>query len=706
MLLTTWPAFVPVLGQEAELPLLRLAELQARAIAHTTTEIKARTRGVVTLTLASHQSFVMQDGDTGMYAFFADAQTARSHAQAGLVPGVEVEVEGTVQAGRLAPTFRAFAVRVLGPAPLPPARPATWADLQSGRADCLRVTVQGVVQSVELGTDPGQATHALALPDGRAVATLPLLAERGPEQLVDAAVRVSGVCLAIFNRRSELLGMNVRSNLAGDLVVDKAAPADPFAGPLAPLDRLQPYSPGGFSLHRQRIAGVVTFAQPGIGYYVQAGRRAVRVRTSRRAALAPGDEVNVAGFTEMVGTRLELRDAVFLKTGVAPVPEPVEVTPAEVLARWHPAMDSARTDFDGRLVSLRGRLEKITAAVEGDGARLYLDCAGQVISAALDDPGGTAALRLGSELRVTGICLVSYPDGDPARGFPQPQSFSLVLRGGADVAVLRAASWWTSRRLGYALGWLGAGLVLALLWVVALRRRVAVQASRLALEMRARRDAALEHDATLRERTRLAADLHDTLEQALTGVAFRVEAIVVSRAKGQDTPETLDQVRRLLASVREDVRRSVWNLRATALEGHTLPEALTILAERSGAGSAVLLTVETDGPARELPEFVAGNLLLLAQEAMTNALKHAAPRRIAVRVAFTDKAVTLAVSDDGRGFDPARSVGPEAGHFGLQGMRERVKRLGGTLEITSIPGGGTRLVATVPVHALDADVAA
>jgi signal transduction histidine kinase len=248
-------------------------------------------------------------------------------------------------------------------------------------------------------------------------------------------------------------------------------------------------------------------------------------------------------------------------------------------------------------------------------------------------------------------------------------------------------------------------LAVTLGWNWLLRRKVEQRSLQLADEMRARREAAVEFEATLRERQRLAADLHDTLEQGLTGIAFRVETMVVQRDKAQDNSENLERVRHLLSGVREDVRRSVWNLRADALEGHTLAEALQASADRLSGQSNLIVAVETEGASRELPDLIAGNLLLLAQEAMTNALKHGDPRSILVRLVFADDTLRLTVEDDGRGFDTAQMATPREGHFGIQGMRERVKRLGGIFEVSSAPGKGTRISVSVPIETTESVLA-
>jgi signal transduction histidine kinase len=277
-------------------------------------------------------------------------------------------------------------------------------------------------------------------------------------------------------------------------------------------------------------------------------------------------------------------------------------------------------------------------------------------------------------------------------------NFRVFVHGPEDLTVVHAAPWWTPQRLWLLLGGICAVLAFTLGWNWLLRRRVEQRGAQLAEEMRARSEAAVEFDATLRERERLAADLHDTLEQSLTGVAFRLETMVVTREKAQDYSDDLDHVRQLFASTREDVRRSIWNLRANALEGRTLPEAIQAIAGRLAGGRDIVVSVETAGTVRVLPDFIAGNLLLLAMEAVTNALKHAEPQTIVVRIIFAEKTVALEVEDDGRGFDLEQAAGPREGHFGIQGMRERVKRLGGAIELTSVPGKGSRCAVTVPVR--------
>jgi signal transduction histidine kinase len=307
--------------------------------------------------------------------------------------------------------------------------------------------------------------------------------------------------------------------------------------------------------------------------------------------------------------------------------------------------------------------------------------------------------RPGSEVSLTGI--VHY---DIARSQEELidgrissfDRFSLFVHEADDLRVIRAAAWWTPFRLTAALAAVLAVLAAALAWAWSLRRQVAVQAAAIAKEMRARREAAVEFQATLRERTRLAANLHDTLLQSMAGIGFQLEACQMStrRSGAADTEEAadhLDVARRMVDHAVDDIRGSVWALRSTAVHGRSLTEAIEALVGRVGAGHRPLIDLQTTGESFDLPDFVTGNLLLIVQEAVLNAIRHGDPDLIHVRVSFhtDDATVELSIHDDGAGFEVGGQRGPDEGHFGLQGMRERAERLGGRLTVESGPGRGT-----------------
>jgi signal transduction histidine kinase len=139
------------------------------------------------------------------------------------------------------------------------------------------------------------------------------------------------------------------------------------------------------------------------------------------------------------------------------------------------------------------------------------------------------------------------------------------------------------------------------------------------------------------------------------------------------------------------------DLRASMFEEQGLGAALRAGAKTWTAGTGVETEVDVNGPEDALPEQVEQNLLRIAQEAVTNALKHAAATKIRIRLIREARGVSLRIEDNGRGFDPEDAFSPHAGHFGVLGMRERAERLGGSMRLTSSPGEGTAVEVTAPL---------
>lgn len=711
LLLGFWPVLLAVQTVPEPLTSPRaIRELDRKAAAH---DLPVRVRGIVTFASPQPNGSFIVDGDgTGIYVAAADA-LARGWSKPeqdfpGVVqPGMVVEVTGVTAAGGFAPVVVPQRIALLGTAPLPAPKVVDVVDLQTGRLDCERVRVRGVVQVGDFGTRTLDVVRLeLAAVGGHFVAYA--LQREGFDlpKLVDAEVDLTGVALSFFNERGEVVGARVQLQGIGDIAIVQPALDDAFAVPVISLDALLPFSAEPPRYHRRRIVGTVTVSRPGSYFYLQQGDRAVRVSTRDPGRLAPGDRVEASGFVELSEYYAEMRESVFRKIGTAPVPLAEPVTRAIVLTpRQGIDPPSTASHLDGRRVVLHGRLDKVEGH-DGTGRRLSLDCDGHIVFATLVNEEPREALQklaLGSEVSVTGVCQVQLSVGRPTLSNPVPIGFQLLVHSPGDVAVRRVPPWWTTERLLLALGGTGAVLALALAWVWLLRRRVAQRGAQLAVEIGSRRNAALEFDAVLRERKRMAADLHDTLEQALTGLALQLEAVDLFRSDEPDrSTHHLHLARQFLARSRDDVRRSVWNLRAQGLEGRTLADALRAMVAPITQGQPVPCDADVEGQPVALPDFIAGNLLLLAQEAVTNALKHAQPHRIKVRISFSFEGVALSVEDDGHGFNPALAPGVKDGHFGLQGMRERVKRLDGTIEITSTEGHGTRLTARVPARAFAA----
>jgi signal transduction histidine kinase len=660
-----------------------------------------KVRGVVTFAYPeSIGSFVIEDESGGLYIDV----TGPSESGSRPVPGNLVEVTGVTGQGGYAPVVKAGEIKILGNAPLPFAQPVTVNQLLTGRFDSRRVEISGVVQhaevreqvekfGIELDGEFGRVT-VLALEPGGVV----------PADLIDAEVTLRAVCFPFFNERAQVAGVRLELASASEIEINRPTSKEVFAAPLVDFNELQPFSPDGNDFHRKRIRGTVTLIKPGSFLYLQEGEHALRVNLAGNFPVAVGDRIEAVGFPSVRTRFVEWQRAVVRKTGTAPVPAPIAIQPDQILSTGLSTGlstdERSENDWDGRLITLSGVLNRVEF-LQNEQCQLYIDSGGRATTAilGLPDQGGLlASLRPGSSIAATGICVIQYSDIWPTSRYADPTGMSLLLRHASDVRVLRAASWWTSTRLRLAMGVILTILLAALAWARSLRREVIKRTAALVSETRARRDAEVEFNATSRERERMAVDLHDTVEQALTGVSYQ---LVVSEALHGSEPQRsmqhLDLAKQLLAQSREEVRRSVWNLRAQALNGRNLAEVLRDVAAGLSTRNPVRTRVSVIGEERGLPDFIAGHLLLLAQESMTNAVKHAKPENVHITLEFGENSVELRVHDDGIGFDPGNAPGLSEGHLGLQGMRERMKRLGGTVKVESSPGEGTTIRAQVPL---------
>ncbi|MGJ5753241.1 signal transduction histidine kinase [Streptomyces puniciscabiei] len=199
------------------------------------------------------------------------------------------------------------------------------------------------------------------------------------------------------------------------------------------------------------------------------------------------------------------------------------------------------------------------------------------------------------------------------------------------------------------------------------------------------------------ERRRLAAEIHDTIAQGLTGIIAQLQ--VVANAPDLVTARThLERASALARHSLGEARRSVHNLAPVALAADGLPEALKKTVAEWGQRTGVRAEFTVTGTTEQLHDEVSATLLRIAQEALSNAGRHARPARVGVTLSFMGDEVTLDIRDDGTGFDPAAV--PErsrSGGFGLPGMRARAERIAGSLTVESEPGNGTAVSARVPL---------
>ncbi|WP_027944532.1 sensor histidine kinase [Amycolatopsis taiwanensis] len=202
----------------------------------------------------------------------------------------------------------------------------------------------------------------------------------------------------------------------------------------------------------------------------------------------------------------------------------------------------------------------------------------------------------------------------------------------------------------------------------------------------------------LDERQRMAREIHDTLAQGLAGILTQLQAA----EQTLDEPSTL---RRHLTNATDlaresltEARRTVHAVEPVVLAQARLPDAINDVAKRWSEVNHIDAVLTTTGDARPMHADIEVALLRTAQEALTNVAKHANASRVGLTLSYMGDIVSLDVRDDGVGFEPnvKRTNGSTNGGFGLAGMRQRVQRLAGRLDIESEPGGGTAVSASVP----------
>ncbi len=658
-------------------PLTAAAEVRDLLPAEAATALPIHLSGVVTYYRSeAHPDFVLQDDTGGVHV----RQLAVPKGPGvSVAPGDVVEVEGVTDAADYAPRVDAHSVRRIGHGPLPAPQPTTVEDLQAGYHEGRLIEVGAVVRAVHIDStiDPPRLVLHLASATGSIDAMVVRFAASDRDRYLDAGVRLHGIPLRLQNRHAEPFRWVIFTHGVDDIVVDEPPPADPFMVNLVPIDAVMAGGPQK-TRHRQRIRGVVTCSAGTL--VVQDGSHGICVHTSEDTHALVGDEVEVAGFA-----RLGIYDPVLENSLVRVIGHPGRPDPEKPdFATLKPR---ALAERDWRLVMLDGSVAEFTGDADGRQGFTLRWARGTIPVQMPDGIALHALVARDAQVRITGV-LELVPGRDVVLLSDHPTTFSLRVATAEDVEVLRAAPWWTRGRLATVLVAAAASLVLVLLWAWTLMRRVRMRSSQLASAIQARHDADVTIAATANERRRLAGELHDSLEQGLTGVALQLDATRLALA---DPPSQLLLAQSLLAHNRAEVRHAVWDLNAEAGPESDLPRRLRTIIERIGAARNAPVTVLTEGTVRPVAGRIAHHLGRLVEEGVNNALRHGNAPTVSVLLVFADERLTLSIIDDGAGFDPANAPGPNHGHFGLQGLRERARRINAELIIDSVPSHGTRL---------------
>ena len=594
---------------------------------------------------------------------------------------------------------RAFAdsVEIVGEGVLPEPLSVGASDLSNAFFDNRLVTMRGIVAAVEGDEiDPDWNFMVMRSKTGNFLAAVyaPVAAGAArPDIPVSpgATVRLTGVANVLPDggkRKFKMPQITLPSPESIQIVA--TAPKSPREAPEIVFDSNgiangQYKSPALISqMGMRRVTGdVVAIAARRDVYISVRGGQVVCAELDRGVAPpSVGERIVAAGFPETNLFILKLNKARWEASSDAAAASSGEKT--WMLPQSIPADEVLREHY-GHMVGLNCRIVAVPGAEAVDAERMQVLFGGRIVPVDISGaPELCSALSPGDEIEVRGLCVLNTSEWRLGDMFPAIDGFTVVVRGVDEVRLLKAAPWWTTERLKVAVAALIA-VTLVLSLCVGSLRRIIVRKSRQLFRAEIGK---VETELRVSERTRLAVEIHDSVSQYLVGVAYQLDAAAKALRRDAAAAGTfLATAQKVLGSCREELRRCISDLRGNALEMADMSEAIrtTVQPVVRDARLSVRFAVRRG----TLSDMTAHAILCIVRELAANAVRHGGAKHVKIAGASVGTAIRLSVRDDGSGFDAARHPGPAEGHFGLQGIRERVAKLGGIVRIESGPDQGS-----------------
>lgn len=421
----------------------------------------------------------------------------------------------------------------------------------------------------------------------------------------------------------------------------------------------------------ETVSGTVLYIQPWQFFLLKTEDRVVRVQTKQGAPeLSPGDLVEARGVPARRNGRITVEAARYEKKGEnGVVPETQLIGPKDFPRVFDEGKPS---DLYGMPVRLKARVLNVIPR-EWAFTDFDIECGGEVISASISgylDDELAELLALHPDVELEGFLIVldiDLPNGEiPKIDLRLPDSDAITIIPNTAFR-RRLLAHKVSKAARYA-PWLLLLVVAALSFKL---YRAHQSKSRL--------------QAVIAERRRMAADLHDSIEQHLAGARLYLDSMLPE--DGSPAPEELKPIelaRDILVTAKREIRETIWNLRIDELTQKRPKDVLMSLAQKLASTTAVRVEAILKGLPETLPEALFSDMLYVVQESVTNAIKHGKATRILIASdAAGPKKFKLRIVNNGAPFDTQHALGPEAGHFGLSGMRERARRSGFAISFAS-----------------------
>ena len=612
-------------------------------------------------------------------------------------PGDRLRVQGRVitseESGLRLGYYYQAAILANGqpPTPLVP----TGDELSSGKADFRLVRIHGKVMDVFDDEADPRYMHLFVMHEGSPL-LIPRLANPPPHandrSMIGTDITAVGICepSPIVSRR--FIGRTLVCGSDADMTIARPTDFDLFsADDLCGLYGMLPDQIARAGWHK--TTGLVLAAWNGNSFLIrQDPHHTSRIELAAGNPPSAGDYVEVVGIPSTDLFMINLSRAAWRHAKATSVPamEPAVETTIRDLQANKAGMHRVNSDLHGKTIRFKGRVLDYRGGGKAD-RMLFLEEGGYLVSVSAGAVEPSAGMPSpGSVVEVVGVYVMDADDWRPNIVFPTIRNFRIVLRGAEDLRTLANPPWLTRQRLLIIIGVLALGIVGIVIWNMSLRV-VAERRGRFLFAERAARFGAMQRTA---ERTRIAIELHDSISQSMHGVAMELET---TRRGFESSPDEarrhLDTAMNALGSCHNELRRCLWDLRSDALEEPTMDGAIrrTLLP----IVKCCRLDVRFNVPRRNFSDNTAYVVLRIIRELVANAIQHGKAGVVKVAGSMDRTDLLFSVKDNGAGFVPDSRPGPLEGHFGLQGVQDRISRLGGTLTIDSRPGAGCRVAVRI-----------
>lgn len=596
--------------------------------------------------------------------------------------GDHIKLTGTIRCGKFRIPSANFSVQTITTGrSIPPPKQVTLTELKQGHFDWKYARLEGVVRDV-LPSDTNanwiflvlcadSDTISVAIPlNGTSLADF--------KSLLRKQVTVDGFCCPEDGSLRLYQGRIFQACGLSAVVVSPHEPQDPFGS--ADVKSLRFQHPSEIAVRgfaRARGLVVCRWGRHDALLKTEDGD-VIRLVCSDREPPARGTFVEAAGFPQSDLFHITLRHVIWRTAQEESIPldPPRDVSPTALRVEMSQRA-AALAELHGKTIRFTARVKSLPNPVLDDGI-LLVESDSWIIPVDVSSvPHAAEGIQPDACVDITATCVLSTEAWSPSLSFPQIHGFTAILNDEHDIRILARPPWWTIRRILIALGVVFSALVGLVIYGQISRARAILKKN---------------------ERTRLAVELHDTLAQSLMGVSLELEA--ARNARGNTNAvmtEHLETASRILSSCRQELKDCLWDLRNNALDEPELSNAIRTTLQPHIDDER--LSIRCNQPFGVLRDTAKHALMRIVRELVINALRHGNASHIRIAGCIERDNLLVSVTDNGYGFEPDCAPGILEGHFGLQGIRERISELHGTVTIRSSIGKGTRCRIIMPIRA-------